>query len=281
MVSRDLLKIMVSYRHGLMLAIFCFISMGEDCQAKEAKIKDNTLTVEIGKEYLEYREDEYISGLTSKADTSNTILSISWEKKREELFVVLRGTAPLSVGRTEENWYIADILSQKNSLKYAWQRYDVLAGGAPHRWIRLFAGVRRSLASQVRKDFVKGGTSYNVTSTEKIEAWFFLAGLSGQSAPEKKLRFNYLIEYFSPLSVMVTNSYYPGLKIRDSEGYAYEAKGGAKYNINKSVTLDINVSIGRVHWNGSDQVEYGAKLIKWPENDTKYYIGTLGISLEF
>jgi hypothetical protein len=162
-----------------------------------------------------------------------------------------------------------------------WIRIDGFLGYPLKDWANPYLGVRWSEVRQERTNFVLSGAPVDLRAVEEVISWNLLLGVRGGGNITPRLRWNYWMEYFLPLSVDVTNSAVPGFKATDREGYTVELKGGVDYFFKGPLALGLLFYGGRMHWNGSDWKSVDHVLAKWPENDTFYLGGGLKITYKF
>jgi hypothetical protein len=244
---------------------------------KPDHFKTNRFSLGIGWEVLNYSEHEPDSHLDSDADVSNWTLGLDVFKQWTHIFCGLTSVIPVHRGLDSEKWRVSDILTQQNALKYGWTRIDAVVGYRLNSYINPYMGLRWSDSEQKRSAFVVLGTPIEGRSTEDVTAWFITFGIRGDIPLKSRWRLSYSGSYFEPVHSEVENTSLPGWEATDTDGHAFEFKGQAAYTYTDSMSFVFTLYGGQVHWNGSDWVPISGTLVKWPENDTRYFGGMLMI----
>lgn len=237
--------------------------------------------VGIGWEQLIYEENEPDRNLTSSATVNNWTLGFDGLKRWKHIFFGIKGILPVDLDNNQEEWAISGIINQTNSLEYGWTRIDPYLGYPINPFINPYIGLRWSEAKQERSDFIVSGIPVAGNVTETVRSKFIMLGIRGKFNLDPQWKIAYDIEYFSPIQLKVTNSQLPGWEATDKSGYTYEFKGEVEYFCTKTLSFAFQFYGGRMKWSGSDWQMYVGRLVKWPENDTRYLGGMLNICWVF
>ena len=228
------------------------------------------ISIGMGWETLNYREHEPDTNLDSEADVSNWTFGFNALKRWEHLFCGIKGTIPVYLNDDREDWSLSGVLVQQNSLEYGWSRIDAYLGYPLSPFLNPYIGLRWSEAKQDRTGFIFLGTPLDGSVTETITAWFFTLGATGNVLLNPQWRLSYSGSYFEPISSDVTNSGLPGWDVSGIDGYTFEFESQIEYIYTSRVSFAFMLYGGKIHWNGSDWIPYASRLVKWPENDTRY-----------
>jgi hypothetical protein len=228
------------------------------------------ISVGIGWEALNYREHDPDTHLDSKADVSNWTIGLDASRQWTNIFCEFKGIIPIHRIDDSEEWQVSDILTQQNSLKYGWTRIDAFLGFKVKPFFNPYVGLRWSESEQERTGFVVSGTPVEDSATEEVRSWFISLGIKGDIPLIPRLSLSYFGSFFEPISSEVKNSSLPGWEVTGTDGYAFEFEGQAKYSYTESISFVFTFYGGKVHWSGSDWKPYASRVIKWPENDTRY-----------
>ena len=237
------------------------------------------LAIDIGWERLKYEEHEPDTGLDSHARMNNIVVGIEGLKRWRYVFSGIKFSTPVFLEDGQETWASSGVTIQTDRLEYGWTRLDGYAGYPFMNGLNPYGGVRWSDSTQDRSDFVVSGTPVTLTARERVKSLSLLLGIRGNGNITPRWKWNYRMEYFSPVDVKVTNSALPGFKVTDSDGYTLELKGGAEYSYNKALSFGFFLYGGRMHWEGSGWLPFSGGTAKWPENNTDYIGGILTITL--
>ncbi len=233
------------------------------------------VSLQTGWEYLVYEEHEPDSDLESSAELHNWVFGAEGIYRMKYMFLGIKGVIPIAAVRDEEEWEVSGTEVQANDLTYQWWRVDGFIGYPAFDWLNPYAGARWSEAKQERKNFEVMGTSVDVESTEWIRSGSALLGLTGAGHFSRRWKLNYSAEYHFPFYVRVTNDAIDDFEVDDHDGYTWEAKGGIEYFLNRIGSIGLQLSGGRMHWEGSDWERINGSLVKWPENDTNYFVALI------
>ena len=242
---------------------------------------ESRLSIDMGWEQLEYEEHLPDRDLDSHGTVNNRVLGIEGLKRWRYLFGGIKVVTPLFLEDGEETWTQYGATRQTNSLEYGWRRVDGYVGYPFINWLNPYGGFRWSESTQERSEFVLFGTPVSVTAREKIKSRSLLLGIRGEGDFTPRWRWNYRLEYFSPVDVEVTNSVLKGFTVTESDGYTLELKGGAGYTYNKALSFGLFLYGGRMHWDGSGWLPFSGGTAKWPENDTDYIGGAITVRFTF
>jgi hypothetical protein len=229
------------------------------------------LSLQTGWEYLMYEEHESDSDLESNAELHNWVFGFEGIYRMNYMFLGTKGILPLGAGREKEEWEISGSKVQTNDVTYRWWRVDGFIGFPVINLLNPYAGARWSEAKQERNDFEIMGTAVDTKSTESIQSGSALIGLMGDGNIARRWKISYSGEYHFPFYVRVTNDAIDDFEADDYEGYTWEARGGIEYFLNRTGSIGLQLSGGRMHWEGSDWERVNGSLVKWPENDTSYF----------
>lgn len=268
---------MVQIFLGLALAI----SVRSSVFADDGKRLERNLSIRMGCEWLDYEENEPDRRSDSDARVNNGIIEIQGVKKWTSVFAGIKAVIPVFREEDEEMWRSSGTTFQTNAFKYGWMRVDGCIGYPLTYLFNPYAGLRWSEGKQDRTDFIEHGTLFPGTARETVRSWSALLGVKGNGDLAPGWKWDYSIEYFVPIDVMVTNSAIPGFEASDKEGYTLELRWGVEYFYKGALSFGFLIYGGRMHWNGSDWKPSPGGLAKWPENDTDYLCGTLNISWKF
>ncbi len=244
---------------------------------KPDTFKTSHFSLGIGWEVLNYSEHEPDSHLDSEANVSNWTIGLDAFKQWAHIFCRLKGIIPVLRGDDSEKWRVSDILTQQNTLKYAWTRIDAVVGYRLNSYINPYLGLRWSDSEQKRSEFVVLGTPIEDRSTEDVTAWFITFGIRGEVLLKPRWCVSYSGSYFEPVYSKVENSSIPGWEVANTDGHAFEFEGQAAYAYTETISIVFTLYGGKMHWKGSDWVPISGTLVKWPENDTRYFGGMLTI----
>lgn len=244
---------------------------------KPNTFKTTHFSIGIGWETLNYREYEAGSHLDSEANVSNWTLGLDAFKQWKHIFCGFTGILPVHRVDNTEDWHVSDVLTQHNTLEYGWTRIDAFAGYRLNPFINPYVGLRWSETKQERTEFVVLGTPVGGSATEDVSAWFIILGIRGDLILKPRWRLSYSASYFEPVHSEVENSGLPSWAVKNTNGYAFEFGGRATYAYNDSISFVFALYGGQMHWKGSDWAPFSGNLVKWPENDTRYFGGMLKI----
>lgn len=243
--------------------------------------KTGHVSVGVGWEILNYREHEPDERLESEADASNWVIDFDASKQWGYIFTGLKGIVPVHRNEDIEKWRISDVFFQENSFKYGWTRFDGFLGYELKPFLNPFFGLRWSESKQERAGFVVAGSPIQGSATEEVTAWFASLGVMGNIPIRPRWRLSYSGSYFIPISSEVENSNLPGWEVTDTGGYTFEFDGRMEYAYTESISVSLGLYGGKMHWDGSEWTSFGDRLVKWPENDTRYFGGMVNIEWDF
>lgn len=261
-------------------------------------------TISLGKESLYYKQREPDTATTSRANVTNTVLSVKWLEQWEYFINGIKAVIPVSIGDDKEvqNSY-GKHPYRTNRFSYEWTRIDGYIGYSlvdeSHYTIpaMVYAGLRWSEAKQTRDHFVRLGNPEGGSSTEKIKSWELLIGFNIgkelfapdyfwrsdviEPKPRSRWRWHWGIEGSIPLSIKVTDSALPGVHFKKKTGYTIETRGGVGWVISKTLCFEAAIYAGVISWKGSNWKDTSFGLVKWPENKTDYVGADLSLTLRF
>lgn len=242
---------------------------------------ESQISLNIAFEWQEYKEHEKDTGLNSKAKLNSLVVGVEGLKRWKYLFCGVRSVFPVFLEGGQEEVTRYDRSFQKDTLESRWIRMDGFLGYPLRSWANPYTGIRWSEVKQERKNIIIGDTLVDLRAVEEVKSWSLLLGVRGSGNFTPRLRWNYWLEYFLPLSVEVTNTALPGFKASDKDGYTLELKGGVDYFYTNSLCFGVILYGGKMHWSGSDWESFDNSLAKWPENDTFYLGGGLRVAYIF
>jgi hypothetical protein len=243
--------------------------------------KTSHFSIGIGWETLNYREHEPDTRLDSEADVFNWTIGLDAFKRWTHIFCGFKGVIPVHHVDDFEEWRVSDILTQQNSLEYGWTRIDAFLGYRLKPFLNPYIGLRWSESKQERTEFVVLGTPVEGSATEEVTAWFITLGIRGDILLNSRWRLSYSGSYFEPISSEVENSNLPEWEVTDTDGYTLEFEGHVEYTYTDSISLVFKFYGGQMYWKGSEWAAISGRLVKWPENDTRYFGGMLNIKWLF
>lgn len=236
-------------------------------------------SIDIGWEYLEYKEYEPDTGLYSNAEVRNWIAGIEGLKQWESLFIGINAITPVLKVADKEKWFFLGSEYQINTLKYRWVRIDGYIGHPLDYGLNPYVGLHWSESKQERRDFLGSDTPGDSTAIEVVKSYSLLFGIRADIYCTSRWEWNYWIEYFIPIDVKVTNSTLPDFEASEKDGYTIELKGRLEYSYTETLSFGFLIYGGRMHWKGSNWKLGG--LAKWPENDTDYLGWAINVSWRF
>ena len=245
---------------------------------------ENYLTAGIGLEQLRYKEKVPDIDLSSSDSTvTNWVVLLEGQKGIRNFFIGGRAHIPVSDDDTREHWTRAGQHEQTNTLSYRWIRASAYLGYYFHQLLNPYVGINYGYSEQDRSNFDNVNTPEVIkrTATEEVDSWSVLLGLRGRFAINTRWSFEYLAEYLLAFDSETTNSELAGWKATDTDGYSYSITGRLNYSIAETVCLALQVTGGRLHWDGSDWETVGDTRVKWPENDTDHISGFINIKKTF
>jgi hypothetical protein len=169
---------------------------------------------------------------------------------------------------------------QTNRLEYGWVRISGYVGLPLYALFNPYIGLRYSKGRQERSEITSWGKAYP-SSTETVEALHAALGLQGNYRLSGKWHLGYSLEGLLPVQVGVTNDIIPGWEASSVGGYGMEARGEVAYELTPRVSLSFTLYGGRTHWNGSPWEPIPGGFARWPENNTDYGGGLLGLAWVF
>jgi len=245
---------------------------------------ENYLTAGIGLEQLRYKEKVPDIDLSSSDSTvTNWVVLLEGQKGIRNFFIGGRAHIPVSDDDTREHWTRAGQHEQTNTLSYRWIRASAYLGYYFHQLLNPYVGINYGYSEQDRSNFdnVNNPGVINRTATEEVDSWSVLFGLGGRFTINTRWSFDYLAEYLLAVDSETTNSELPGWKATDVDGYSYSITGRLIYSLAETVSMALQVTGGRLHWDGSDWEPAGDTRVKWPENDTDFISGFINIKKTF
>lgn len=261
-------RLIVTFLSGITFIFFPYLAVFADQDGgMESKV-----SVNIAWERLQYQEREPDTHLDTKAKLDNMVVGIEGVKRWEYLFFGTRFTFPISIASDRESVTRSGRTYQENALEMGWSRIDGFVGYPLRYWINPYVGFRWSEVRQDRRDFVIAGTPMTLQSLEEVKSVSLLFGICGIGNINPLWIWNYRVEFFSPLSVKVTNTALPGFESPDKSGHMVELKGGIDYLFTDSLYSGLFLYGGWMHWNGGQWSAFDRGRAKWPENDTYYLV---------
>jgi len=275
-----------SFRTIRIFLLVCAFSGGfaASSRALEPDTPKSFIAAGFGIEQLTYREKiPDINLASSDTGMTNLVLYLEGRKVLHHFFFGAKGYIPLTTEESLESWNREGQFAQSNSLSYGWTRIDGHAGFLLHPLLRPYVGIGWGYEKQKRGSFVTTDPTEIIdqTSTEEVHFLGALLGLEGGIPLATHWSFSYLAEYLLPFYSETTNDNLPGWKFTDVNGYSYSFTGRLHYACSAAVMTTLQVSGGRLHWDGSDWMTIDNGRIKWPENDTDFVSGLLILSINF
>jgi hypothetical protein len=264
----------------LLLVSFWLLLLCSPLYASEAAETRSYLSAGIGIEQLTYRElIPDLELISSDTELANWVLHVEARKALEKIFVGARGYIPLSSDEAREYWTRAGEFEQTNTLTYRWARADVQMGYFLHRLLNPYIGIQWAYSEQERGDFENVSTPGIIgeTATEEVYSFAALIGIQGEVPFAAGWSLSYFAEYMLPFYSNTKNDGLPGWEASNIDGFSYALTAQLKYAFTDTVSVALQGSFGKQHWEGSDWIPYGASRIKWPENDTDFVSGFVSI----
>lgn len=252
-------------------------------QAEPGKTK-NFIEAGIGLEQLNYSEQiPDIELYSSDTELTNWILYLEAQKGWQNLFIGARAYIPVSTDESLESWAREGVFEQTNSLTYSWSRAEILVGYFLHNLLNPYVGISWAYSKQERSNFNNIDVPEIIleTYTEEVDAFSALFGIKGNIPSAPAWAFSYYAQFQLPFYSRTTNTGLPGWEASDIGGYGYTLAARLAYSISETATAALQVSGGRLHWEGSDWLPAGNSSAKWPENDTDFLNCLLIISRHF
>ena len=244
---------------------------------------ETKITAGLGIEYLKYEEKLQETSLKSNADVSNLVFRIEGVKRWENLFIGIGGTVPVVDFESKEEWLVNGMLTQTDSLSYGVVQLTAFIGYPVAQLFNPYFGLRSTWSNQKRSDFKEptGTIISSLEITESITAHYLSLGFRSKLPVSKKWEVSYGVEYNFPYYTKITNDGLPGWETSNINGYSWSAFSELTYNMREKLSLSLLLSIGQIHWEGSDWEIYNGGQIKWPENDTSFINSFLNFNKSF
>ena len=275
------MKVLLKIKLFLFFCIFIFCPF---LSAAEEESAMSYLAAGIGMEQLTYREQVPDLDLTSSdTDLTNWTLYLEGQKGWQSFFVGAKGYIPISTDEAREYWTREGSFEQTNSLTYRWTRIDIHGGYFLHKLLNPYVGISWGHSEQERSDFdnVNNPGIISETATEEVSSFSAIFGIQGSILFTAAWSFSYFAEYLLPFYSNTTNTGLPGWEASDIDGYSYAVTGRLGYDFTETVSLALQITGGRQHWEGSDWIPVGDSRAKWPENDTDFIGGFINIYKQF